>query len=336
MRINRETLMRLANETIEERVNQDRSLISVYLCGSLLGEDYLLGGTADVDLVFIHVNGTHDEREILFMMDDVHLDIAHHSQNLYRTPRALRVHAWLGPTIKDCEILHDPQHFMDFTQASVRGQYNRPDRIYERARSQVVQARKIWLTYQAEKPDPGPTEILEYLKALGNAVNAVASFSGAPLTERRFLIEFPTRAEELGKPGMPAGLLGLLGAANLEAGSIADLIPLWRTAYEAVPPDRRPARIHPIRQAYYEKAFEAMLEDEQAQAVLWPLIRTWAMAVNAMPSDAPERLAWRDAFEQLGLLGESFQERIVGLDAFLDLIEETNEGWARRNGVWVE
>jgi hypothetical protein len=225
---------------------------------------------------------------------------------------------------------------MDFTQASVRGQYNRPDRIYERSHSQVVQARKIWLHYQAEKPEPGPREILEYLKALENAVNAVASFSGAPLTERRLLIEFPARAEELGKPRMYAGLLGLLGAANFEAESIADLIPQWRAAYEAVRPDRRPARIHPIRQAYYEKAFEAMLEGEQAQAVLWPLIRTWTMAINAMPSDAPERLAWRDAFAQLGLLGEGFLERIVGLDAFLDLVEETNEDWARRNGVWVE
>ncbi len=65
MRINRETLMRIVSETIEERSRNDRNLVSVYLCGTLLDEDYLLGGAADVDLVFIHIDEAVEEREIV-------------------------------------------------------------------------------------------------------------------------------------------------------------------------------------------------------------------------------------------------------------------------------
>ncbi len=336
MRINREALMRIVSETIEERSRKDRNLISVYLCGTLLDEDYLLGGAADVDLVFIHIDDVAEEREIVPVTDEVHLDIAHHSQNMYRTPRSLRVHPWLGPTIKECRILHDPQHFMDFTQASVRGQFDRPDRVFERSRSQLEKARKIWLTYQMEKPDPGPGEVLGYLKALGLAANAIASFNGSPLTERRFLINFPQRAEAMGKPGMYAGLLGLLGAPNIEDDDLPRLVSLWQTAFQAVPPDKAPVRIHPMRQPYYQKAFESMLEGEQPKNILWSLMRTWTIAVNSLPGKAPEREAWEQNFKYLGLLSPEFMERIAGLDAFLDLIEETIEAWAHRNGVWVE
>ena len=177
MQIDHDTLMKITLELVDDRIREDRNLVSIYLCGSLLEGEYLLGGTTDVDLVFIHYDEVLEEREILPLTEDVHLDIAHHSQNLYRTPRSIRVHPWLGPTIKECRILHDPQHFMDFTQASVRGQFERSDRVHERARAQVEKARKIWMDYQSEKPPPGAEDVYRYLKALGYAANAIAGLT---------------------------------------------------------------------------------------------------------------------------------------------------------------
>ena len=336
MRVDHDTLMKITLELVEERTREDRNLVSVYLCGSLLEGEYLLGGATDVDLVFIHYDEVLKGREILPLTEDVHLDIAHHAQNLYRTPRSIRVHPWLGPTIKECRILHDPQHFMDFTQASVRGQYERPDRVHERARAQIETARKIWLDYQNEKPPPGPEDIYRYLKALENAANAVAGFNGAPLCDRRFLMGFPERAERIGKPGMAAGLLGMLGAPNIEGSALVDFLPGWINAFEALPDQDRPARLHPARRQYYLSAFETMLESELPETMLWPLLRTWTLAAKNLPENAPEVMEWRSALAKLRLLGEDFKDRLAGLDAYLDLIEDTIESWARKNGVWVE
>ena len=35
------------------------------------------------------------------------------------------------------QILHDPQHFLDFTQASVRGQFSQAEHVMARAGSQA-------------------------------------------------------------------------------------------------------------------------------------------------------------------------------------------------------
>ena len=55
MRINRDTLLRIARDTVARRTRQDRGIVAAYLCGALLGDDYILGGTADIDLGFIHL-----------------------------------------------------------------------------------------------------------------------------------------------------------------------------------------------------------------------------------------------------------------------------------------
>src|SRR5512143_1211564 len=102
MRINRETLLNLASDTVARHAREDRGILSAYLCGSLLGEDYLLGGAADIDLVFIHMDAFPQAREIVRLTDEIHLDIAHLSQKDFREPRRLRLHPWLGPAISTC------------------------------------------------------------------------------------------------------------------------------------------------------------------------------------------------------------------------------------------
>jgi len=334
MRINRETLLGIANDTVAQRVRQDRGILSAYLCGSLLGDIFLLGGSADIDLVFIYIDQPPIEREILRLTDDVHLDIAHLAQKDFREPRRLRQHAWLGPTIFSCRLLHDPQHFMHFTQASVRGQFERPDHVLERARPQLDHARQIWAGLAGKAAGAaGPQEVSLYLKAIEHAVNAVASLSGPPLTERRFLTSFPERATAVKHPGLYPGLLGMLGAPRVSQEALRLWLPSWEESYDTLGEMEPPPRLHPARRSYYLHAFRSLLEGEHPQTVLWPLLRTWTQAVALLPPEHSLLEAWRAACRELGLLEEVFAERVAALDAFLDMVDETLDGWSRDNGV---
>ncbi len=78
-------------------------------------------------------------------------------------------------------------------------------------------------------------------------------------------------------------------------------------------------------------AFEAMLTGESPQSVLWPLVHTWTLSAAVL---SPERQSgWMAACETLGLAGEAFNERMEGLDHFLDTVEEALENMAARQGI---
>ena len=54
MRLTRETLIKIARDTAEQRVQISRRIICIYLVGSVLSDSPLLGGTTDIDLIIIH------------------------------------------------------------------------------------------------------------------------------------------------------------------------------------------------------------------------------------------------------------------------------------------
>ncbi len=57
MRVTRESLIRIAKENAQERAFNDRDIVAAYLTGSLVSDtDPMLGGTADIDLVFVHAS----------------------------------------------------------------------------------------------------------------------------------------------------------------------------------------------------------------------------------------------------------------------------------------
>ena len=333
MRITREALLKLAHETTRQRTQADLGILAVYLHGSLLDDEPLLGGTADIDLFFVHNEEPAVEREIVRISDEVHLDITHYARKLYRQTRELRLHPWLGPILYGCKILFDPQHFMDFTQASVRGQFYRPDQVLGRVQPQVENARQIWLSFTSTRDGPDSEMVSTYLQAVGLIANAIAGLSGKPLTERRLLIGFPQRAEAVGHPGLYPGLLGLLGGPMVDVPAIRAWLPGWRLAVDSIPDDKIPPRLSPPRRPYYFRAFEAMLDSDQPLGVLWPLLRTWTQAVSILREDSPAHEPWMEAVTRLGLLGEAFPSREAALDAYLDQVEELLEVWARENGA---
>src|SRR4030065_248281 len=133
MRSTRESLLKNAQEFVAEQVRKDFQILAAYLCGSVLEEENLLGGTTDIALFFVRLNEPVVKREIRRLTDEVHLDIAYLDQKEFRQARQLRVHPWLGPALKDARVLYDPQHFMDFTVAGGRGQVTRADHTAARA-----------------------------------------------------------------------------------------------------------------------------------------------------------------------------------------------------------
>jgi hypothetical protein len=164
------------------------------------------------------------------------------------------------------------------------------------------------------------------------AANAVALLTSYPLAERRFLLQFPARAEAAGQPGLAAGLLDLLGAEKMDAAILASFLPEWeKTFLEAAGKPLVEKRISAPRLGYYKLAFESLLASETPQAIVWPLILTWTISTCVLPSNW--KIHWRSACEKLGLGGESMNEKLKGLDHFLDNIEEMLEKMASNQGL---
>ncbi len=319
---------------MDRRKSVERDLLAVYLQGSLLGEDPVLGGTADIDLVFIYNNDPGRPREIVRLTDEVHLDLEHQGRSLYRDGRNLRYHPRLGPAIYGCTILHDPQHFLDFLQAGVRGHYHRSDTIMARAQSWLQGGRDIWFDFYREEPQPGPAIIARYLEAVEGATNAVASLTGPPLPERRFLLQVPARTAEVGRPGLYLGVLGLIGANAIDAAQLEAWMPGWENALaEAGTASECPVTLHPHRRMYYQRGVETILEGPQPLAALWPLFWTWTQAINHLGEGSSAFSDWRSVCERLELGENQFSERVTALDAFLDAVEETLEKWGQTRGV---
>ncbi|MGB9586175.1 MAG: hypothetical protein ACPL7A_02000, partial [Anaerolineales bacterium] len=251
MRVNKETILDLANHYVEQQTRKDATILAAYLCGASLEREFLLGGTMDIDIVFIHIDEVQPPREIVRITDDIHYDITHHPQKEYEPPRRVRAHPWLGPTVFDCKPLYDQRHIFDFIQASVRGMFMQPETVLERVRSQAEHARSMWFGLMDVGINPDLAALKLYFKAIEHAVNSIALLSGAPLTERRLLMKFPERAQAVGKPGLYAGLIGLLGGADLDRDTLQTWINLWGEAYTKLKHQNTYYRLHPDRYNYY-------------------------------------------------------------------------------------
>jgi hypothetical protein len=334
MRVTSEVLLNIAQEYVLTQTKKTSSLLAAFVHGAALLESPLLAGTGDIDLFLIFNESLPETRQVQRVTDEIHLDIASFLRNTFQQTRQIRLHPWFGPGINGCKILYDPQHYLDFIQASVRGQFNRPENVFARVQSQVAHSRQIWLDFQSGLPEPTLQTVQKYFKAVSKSTNAIAGLSGVPLTERRFLIEFPQRAQIVEKSEtLFANLLGLLGSSHANQTNITAWLTAWRETYEAVPEQQRPASLSLHRLQYYLQFFEAFMQTGRYALILWPLLRSWTRAAACLPEGASERASWRTAGEQLGLIGDGFAEKINALDAYLDTIEEILEAWAQNNGV---
>lgn len=334
MRITNEILLKFAQDAVDRAAESDHSLVAAYLRGSLLYGNPLLGGAADIDLVFVQLIKPEADREIVRLTDDIHLDIEHHYQPVYQHARELRSHPWLGPTLRDARILHDPQHLLDFVQASVRGMFDQPETVIERARPLSESARQTWMELQFSTPtNPGPNDVQRYLGAIQDASNAVSLLSGRPISGRRLLMDFSERADAIGKNGLYHAVIGLLGGPQANTEQLAIWLKQWGTAYDQLHPQLTPPSLSPDRKFYYAKSLQALLDSNQPLDMLWSLLESWTQLAICLQSDEQILNEYTDALLKLGLLGDGFSEKVEALDRFLDMIEETVEEWAIKNGA---
>jgi len=336
MRVTRESLIKIARETAQERAYNDKDIIAAYLTGALVDDtmDPILGGTADIDIILVHKDEPKHRREFAKLTPDFHVDITHRAKAELKRPRELRLDPWLGWEMYDPMLLFEREKFFEFVQAGLRAgfEFNAPEPALHRSRLLLSQARKIWREMLEISDAVEPGDVLEYMKSLYYAVNAVAELSGPPLGERRLMLEFAARAETAQRPGMDAALVGLLGASALDASIMQAWLPDWKLAFESATESARvDARIDLARMNYYEKALTSMLEGEKPIAALWPLLHTWTSAVDVLPDLAAN--PWRAACGQLGLTAVGIEERLEGLDHFLDEVEVLLDELAGQYGL---
>jgi hypothetical protein len=74
-----------------------------------------------------------------------------------------------------------------------------------------------------------------------------------------------------------------------------------------------------------------MLDGSTPYAALWPMIQTWSLAVQALPDHAVD--AWRSACGQLGFTPLGFDDKVQGLDLFLDEVEALLDELATEHGL---
>jgi hypothetical protein len=336
MRITRDILRKVATNTAAERTRYNRHLVCIFLTGSLLEEDPMLGGTADVDLIFVHDGEPPFKREIVPVTDDIHVDIGHLSQSVFLHPRALRGEAWLGPFIcNNPVLLHDTQHWFEFTQSSVCAQFNQPENVLRRARPLAEGARQSWMKLHGAQKDNWEKTVCVYLNILKNAANSIACLSGAPLTERRFMLQFPERADEIGHPELANTLAALFTGQPISDEDWTGWLDAWETAFNAVGGgENPPARLHPARRNYYRKAAISLWENDEKAAALWPILQTWTEAITFSQNQNESACgAWRSAVQHLGLSEADLSGRVDALDGYLDQVEETLDVWAEEHGA---
>jgi len=334
MRITRESLLKLTQRRIKEITYRNRHILCIYMTGSMIYEHPFLGGTTDIDLIFIHDSKPDIEREIIPVCDEVHFDISHLSHEFFRQPRSLRTDAWIGSFLCENAVqMYDSAHWFEFTQAAVCAQFSKPEYIIQRARPFAEFARDIWLQLYSNKAPYGPNQIYQYLKSLEYAANAISCLTGSPLTERRFILNFPQKAENLNRPGLASGLIDLFTQTPISIDDWPEYMKLWISALGTAGKRKDiPVKINIARFQYYKNAVET-LWDDYPDAALWLMLRTWTLALCHLSETTTSKKRWEKLVQSTGLDEKNMEGRISQLDEYLDIVEETLDIWAQENGV---
>jgi hypothetical protein len=330
MRITQSQLIELARAEVQRQAASD-GVTAAFLIGSIVHDQAVLGGAADIDLVLIHESPPYEERQIIGLSDDVHLDIAHHARDRYAQPRLLRLDPWLGPAIYDPLPLFDPEHFFEWAQAAARGQFLRADHRLGRAQAFLTRAREAKTGLDAERPWVSP-----YLRSALSGANAIASLSGQPAAGRRVLAQLRTATMESGYPGVHHELRRLIGVDRCGPQQLASWVSQWARAFDAGGEVTGQPDLLPERREYYLKGFQALLETDDPHGVLWTLLDSWDRVMHnlaAYSADEDHRPAWDDAVAILGLTSDEFGRRSEELEIYLDQIEASLEEWAARSGA---
>jgi len=327
MRITDDLLHKFAKDAVKTRSRSIPDLHAAYLTGSILTDEALLGGAADIDIVIVHRYQITTEREVEAITPEVSLDIQHILKDSFEPHRKLRQDPWLGyPMTRTKILLHDTNHWLEFIQSGVSADFQSPENVLARSNSQLDAARQNWLSLLKSPPKGHPLWIQQYLNILALAANAVAGLIGPPLTTRRFLVKFREQALTLGAPAILADFTGLLGNLDVTPQQLHDWVEAFDNELSQSADQQVPLDLAPCRHAYYLNAINALTLGDAPEEALWPLLKVWtALNCSNQSETSP---AWINCLTDLQLNKEHLDQKAEALDAFLDNVELVLETWA--------
>ena len=334
MRITRDLLLNTARNTVKRQTLGGHDLLCAYLTGSLIYDQPMIGGLTDIDLVYVHSGDVPCEREIIPITEEIHLDILHYPQSKFSQPRDLRTDPWVGSFLcHDPLMLYDTNHWFEYTLAGVFSKFYQPVNIVQRVKSFSDQARSSWLEMQSFQEGFTPNALFTYLGILKDTANAIACLTSVPLTDRRFLIDFPDRAQKLQMPGLVGGFIDLILPEDPIEPDWELWIDGWRNSYALLlkQPDI-PIDLGSGRQPYFEKAIIDLYATNQ-EAALWILLWNWNRISALLPAGCAEVSAFNNFCSTLTLDQPNFEKRISALDTYLDTVEEVIEKWSYESGL---
>ncbi len=324
MRVTRDILINLARENAAKLAAKDRGLVCVYLVGSLVRDrEPFIGGVTDIDLVCVHDRPIAARREIIRINADVHLDIAHYTQEEYAPARKLRLDPWIGGALElEAVSLQDSTHWFDLTRSTAISQFWQPANVAARCRVLLTSARQNWQSLVDGSVPQGIKRTRVFLDAIRETANTVAVFSGMPLTVRRLFMDLPESAARAELPEITGNLVELFTSEKVTDEQFSLWLDGLGSVFETLKQSQTvPPSIHPNRRNYFEKAILAMTEERPAAAV-WLLLDVWTMAASTFPRTEEPHKAWLTFCQELGLDNKTLTSRLDGLDAALDQVEE--------------
>jgi hypothetical protein len=331
--IERTTLIKIARDTALEYMQARPSLISAYLIGSVAVNEPMLGEATDIDLVLID-SADPPPREVRRLTDQVVLDIQYRARDEYAGAKNLRVHPWRGPELFEPHFLHDPGHFAELAQATVRGQFHRPENVAARARTFAGWARQalhIGLLPGAE-PE-APVTLANLCQALLYAANAVVSLKASPGAGRRLVMKLEAAAGRLGRPDLYQAFMEVLGGPELERSLAERLLVDWSGAFRAGQ-SYTDELIHPARRTVYERGFQAQIEADRAAEGLWLMLATWNACMRNAPAGSGHGDRWAAFLAYLEMdTPDAFRQRVRQAADYVGLADECVERWAEAENV---
>ena len=329
MRINQEMLIKIAKDHVAQRERKEKDLIAVYLTGSVTEGEPLLGGTTDIDMVFVHKEEPSVKREVIRVTYEISLDIEHHHQSYYTYHRRLRKNPWFGHHLcKHQNILLDKDHWLEFLHASVSSGFDKPENVYARAEQFSVKAREQWFDLDDPQEVPWGEWIALYFQSVGTAANAIACLEGPVLTIRRFISEFSRRVELMDQLALIGELSRLLGNQEFDQEKFEKWRPVWESALEKANQQADcPANIKKVRKAYFLQSVDVLAENNALHAVLWPMLETWQQAVSVLEKDQEALKNWFEFLRELNFEQDQKERLLKDLDHFIDQGEHILEDY---------
>ncbi len=318
MKYTRDILVDLANELVLKRYSKDTKVDAVFLVGSVRPDNAIIESPTDVDLLVLHNGDIPRERELVKISPDYHFDIYFEETNYYNNPKDLRTDGWRGWAMWDPLLLHQNNHFFEYTQSVLRSQFDDPKNIIGRVRYFSNRARKKWAAFDSAPQKTNPTD---YLKAVYDAGNAFACLSTQPFTKRGFLEQFYQQATEMDLPDLIPLLIDCISESK-QPDMIRDSLTEWDHCFTLATQSFANYTVHPYRINYYRSAITRQLQGDLPIAALWPYMLTWSYISQESSEHRTIHRAWDQVSKMAGYTQDEMVTRIHKLDAFLESIED--------------